>query len=212
MATEQTIDQCIHMVAVNWRRTNDPSFYEQSFPAYWASFKDIDDNVILSAINNFICDCTDTYQPPFGVIRKYVMDAVGTKEAKERKAAFSDCDDCDQGFREISFICRNAAGKYAMKLLKCACQCPAGTQRVQNIKGIKMLRFGELLEIIQNDERTIQCWYTGREQRELPLMALPAFNPLIQKQIEEAAERRKSITGLGSALAERRRQLKEMKR
>lgn len=211
MATEQTIDQCIHMIAVNWRRTNDDSFYDQSFPSYWAAFKDIEDSVLLSAINHFIIDCTDKFQPPFGVICKYVMDAIGTKEAKQRKSV-QDCPDCETGFREVSFISRNHEGRYAMKLLKVACECPAGSQRVQGIKGIKMLRYGELIDKLSGDDRIIQVWSTSRDQRDLPNIALPAYNPLIQRQVEEAAKRRKKTTGLGSVLAEQQRKLKEMKR
>lgn len=211
MATEQTIDQCIHMIAVNWRRTQDTAFYEQSFPSYWAAFKDIDDQILLSAVNNFICECLDKFQPPFGIVRQHVLDTIGIKEAKERKA-LQDCENCEAGFREVSFISRNDQGRYAMKLFKCACCCPAGNQRVTGIGGINMLQFGDLMTKLQGDERIIQIWHTSKNQPTLPLVALPAYNPLILKQVEEAAERRKSKTGLGSAMAERRRQLKRMGR
>jgi hypothetical protein len=207
MATEETIDQCIHMIAVNWRRTNDASFYDQSFPSYWAAFKDIDDRVLLSAINNFIIECTESYQPPFGVIRQHVTKAIGIKKAKERKA-ISDCPDCETGFREVSFVCRNNAGRHAIKILKCACSCAAGTQRVNTLN---LTTFENLMSKLEANDQIIQIWHTNREQKQLPNIALPAFNPLIQKQVEAAAERRKKKTGLGSALAERRRQLKNMR-
>ena len=211
MATERTIDQCIQMIAVNWKRNKDTEFFEQSFPSYWAAFKDIEDQLLLSAVNNFICECEESYQPPFGVIRKHVLNTIGVKQAKERKA-LQDCDNCEGGFREVSFISRNHEGRYAMKLFKCACCCPAGNQRHNGISGVNMLQFGDLITKLQGDERIIQIWYTSKERPRLPLVALPAGNPLILKQIEEAAERRKSKSGLGSALAERRRQLKRMSR
>ena len=52
---------------------------------------------------------------------------------------------------------------------------------------------------------------TPVERPRLPLVALPAGNPLILKQIEEAAERRKTSQVL-VCIAERRRQLKRMGR
>ena len=81
MATEQGIKEAIRHIANNWRR-KDQLFYSHSFPVYQQAFKDVDDEILEAAIIKFISTYTNTFNPPFGVIKEFVMKEIGIKENK----------------------------------------------------------------------------------------------------------------------------------
>ena len=100
MATEYMIKRVLRMIGTNWRRT-DNNFYYESYPTYYAAFEEIEDKMLEALITKFMIEREGTYAPTIGVIRKYVMQQIGEKEAVKRKNVLS-CDDCNNGFREIS--------------------------------------------------------------------------------------------------------------
>jgi len=213
--TDDTIDMVIQMIAVNWRRTKDPLFMESSFPTYWEAFKHLDNTTLKKAINRFIVECTDKFQPPFGVVQKFVADYVGVKKAKSNTSA-TDCADCEVGQRYTSVLWRSNNGRYKIRVQYVACSCTAGSQRRRNLgsnhESDMMATIDEWAEGLKGNERIIQSWHTNRTQRELPFVAYPAGNPLIKKQLKEDYEKRRGKTGLGQVYAQRMNDLKSKKR
>lgn len=210
--TDEIIDDCIRMIAMNWRRTKDLSFMEESWPIYWEAFKHLDSYTLRKAIGRFVVECTESFQPPFGVIQKFVSDYVGVKKAKANTSA-SDCEDCEMGQRYTSVLWLSDNGRYKIRVQYVACSCTSGSQRRRNLgsnhESDMMATIDEWSEGLKGNQRIIQSWHTNRTQRELPFVAYPAGNPLIQKQLKEDYDKRKSKTGLGQVYAEKMKQLKQ---
>ena len=183
MASEYSIKRVIRMVATNWRRT-DLNFFQQSYPSFFQAFENIEDDILEAAITKFLVESTASFQPPLGVIRKFVMKEIGIKEAKERKAVIH-CKYCYDGFRDIGYLYRKG-GRYHMNCVKGACDCPAGTQKITLMKGLQLRRAENVYNEIKGNINCVEAWVGNPD---LPFVALCAGNPLMEKQRREDAAR-----------------------
>lgn len=193
MATEQGIKEAIRHIANNWRR-KDQLFYSHSFPVYQQAFKDVDDEILESAIIKFISTYTNTFNPPFGVIKEFVMKEIGIKENKERTSAL-DCPDCDHGQRYTSVLWKTSAGRYKMRQEFVCCTCAAGKQRRRNIgsnhEKNHVVFIDDWIANLRNPkwaDRICYYWVTSEDMKELPATAFDCSNPQMRKQREKDAE------------------------
>tara|TARA_R100001086_G_scaffold53811_2_gene24059 strand:+ start:2268 stop:2936 length:669 start_codon:yes stop_codon:yes gene_type:complete len=192
MATESGIKEAIRHIANNWRR-KDSLFYSQSYPVYEQAFKDIDDETLEAAIIKFVTSYTNSFSPPFGIIKDFVMKEIGIKENKERTSAL-DCPDCERGMRQTSVLWRGKEGQYKMRQSLVCCTCAAGKQRRRNIgpnhNKEHMIFFDDWLDNLRDprwSDRILCHWVTSREMRKLPPSAYDCSNPKMMKQRQEAA-------------------------
>lgn len=189
--TDDVIEYCIHMVATNWRRK--AAFNETQFPTYYEAFKMLSNNELRKAINQFIIDYTESFPPPFGVIKQYVFETINVKKQKQANSS-NDCPDCHNGQRYTSVLWQSQGGEYKMQQAYVACMCPAGSQRVKNVgvnhEGNTLTNHDEWLEKVKRSERVINYWVTDRTQRELPYEAFRAGNHFMSKQLMRTSHRK----------------------